>query len=948
MEKQIKSQLEIIDKSIKWVKKTDSMNGSKGDMAYDNLVDLRRQLKKKSYALEGNPAAAMYGESQVGKSYLISSLLSDIGTPFVIRNGDGNNYNFIEDINPPGGGSESTSLVSRFSADYEPEYSKFPIKAVLLSPADIVMVLCDSFYTDVKAIHDLVLKTESINETLSHLKGAYQNREPHQNVLEEDDILNIRDYFKSYLSKAGEVLNSNFFKEIPLLISKCLPHEWVEIFSLLWNKNEAISTLFSSLIKEHQKLQFATVVYLPITAMLYKNGTLLDVKRMKEIYFDHDGIESNYKKHTDVLIINEREENTISIEKSYLCALTAEIVFNIPKTLLKNKPFLKETDLLDFPGARGRMTHPENLIGTEIIPELLLRGKVAYLFNRYSDAEKINVLLFCAKHTDPVQRSMPELLNNWIEKIVGDTPEKRELFINKSIVPPLFIVGTWFNVNLQFDPQQDKKGNDSSMNYRWSQRFERTLADQLLKTDTYSWFEKWTTSKPLFQNIFLLRDFEKSESISHLYKGFNEFGEEKEVEEIKKYPDFQKDLKQSFVEFDFVKKHFKNPIESWDRAVSINEDGTSLIIQNLTIAANNIDTARIEKAQRELIHISNAISTELNKHYHDSNSDARIQKAKEIAGNIQVNLDIAFGKNPYFFGMMMKEFMLPQSEVYRIYLKKIRDIERRDVINLDQYSAIRLNVEGLNPSDNFETNLDRLKEHYEKPTKEACKAYFESEGIDLNELFYGNNDRVRNFSQMLANSLEAYWFDDYMEENKEKLSKILSKTDLKEIQTMLHTLFKKLKITKIIADRIRRYVDGYRNIEEVYEMISDISAEIINTFVNTIGIEYLTDSDLVDLKVANEKNNLGLVLEYGDLQFEQNTRNEAAQLLTRMGNLPELLNKNPLPKEDIKLLPNYRYYIKWYNSLKVGFVTVCDIPNYDVQANEQLKAIIEESMTIKY
>lgn len=948
MEKQIKSQLEVIDKSIKWVKKTDSMNGSKGDMAYDNLVDLRRQLKKKSYALEGNPAAAMYGESQVGKSYLISSLLSDIGTPFVIRNGDGNKYNFIEDINPPGGGSESTSLVSRFSADYQPEHSKFPIKAVLLSPADIVMVLCDSFYTDVKAIHDLVLKTESINETLNYLKNTYQNRELHQNVLEEDDILNIRDYFNSYLSKAGEVLNSNFFKEIPLLISKSQPHEWVEIFSLLWNKNETISTLFSSLIKEHQKLKFATVVYLPITAMLYKNGTLLDVKRMKEIYFDHDGIESNYKKHTDVLIIIEREKNTISIEKSYLCALTAEIVFNIPKTLLTNKPFLKETDLLDFPGARGRMTHPENLIGTEIIPELLLRGKVAYLFNRYSDAEKINVLLFCAKHTDPVQRSMPELLNNWIEKIVGDTPEKRELFVNKSKVPPLFIVGTWFNVNLQFDPQQDKKGNDSSLNYRWSQRFERTLADQLLKTDTYSWFEKWTTSKPLFQNIFLLRDFEKSESISHLYNGFNEFGEEKEVEVIKKYPDFQKDLKQSFVEFEFVKKHFKNPIESWDRAVSINEDGTSLIIQNLTIAANNIDTARIEKAQRELIHISNAILSELDKHYHDSDSDARIHKAKEIAGNIQVNLDIAFGKNPYFFGTMMKEFMLPQSEVYRIYLKKIRDIERRDVINLDQYSAIRLNVEGLNPSDNFETNLDRLREHYEKPTKEACKAYFESEGIDLNELFYGNNDRVRNFSQMLANSIEAYWFDDYLQESNETLSEILSKTDLQEIQMMLHTLFKKLKITKIIADRIRRYVDGYRNIEEVYEMISDISAEIINTFVNTIGIEYLTDSDLVDLKVANEKNNLGLILEYNDLQFEQNTRNEAAQLLTRMGNLPELLNKNPLPKEDIKLLPNYRYYIKWYNSLKVGFVSICDIPNYDVQANEQLKAIIEESMTVKY
>ena len=67
-----------------------------------------------------------------------------------------------------------------------------------------------------------------------------------------------------------------------------------------------------------------------------------------------------------------------------------------------------------------------------------------------------------------------------------------------------------------------------------------------------------------------------------------------------------------------------------------------------------------------------------------------------------------------------------------------------------------------------------------------------------------------------------------------------------------------------------------------------------------------------------------------------------------MGHLPELLNKNPLPKEELKLLPNYRSYIIWYDLLKAGFVTASGVPNYDPVANEKLGAIINECKTVEY
>ncbi|MBK6353098.1 MAG: hypothetical protein IPF46_06775 [Saprospiraceae bacterium] len=69
--------------------------------------------------MEDNPAAAMFGESQAGKSYLVSSLLSEEGIPFEIFDGTGEGYNFKDKINPYGNEHESTSVVTRFSTKYK-------------------------------------------------------------------------------------------------------------------------------------------------------------------------------------------------------------------------------------------------------------------------------------------------------------------------------------------------------------------------------------------------------------------------------------------------------------------------------------------------------------------------------------------------------------------------------------------------------------------------------------------------------------------------------------------------------------------------------------------------------------------------------------------------------------------------------------------------------------
>ena len=104
----INSQIAEIERSIAWAKKFD-----KSTFPVEELKEYRRRLKKIANALSENCSAAAYGESQVGKSYLMSSLLSTAESPFVIVN-NGKEYSFIDDLNPSGGNTSKTV----FTTDY--------------------------------------------------------------------------------------------------------------------------------------------------------------------------------------------------------------------------------------------------------------------------------------------------------------------------------------------------------------------------------------------------------------------------------------------------------------------------------------------------------------------------------------------------------------------------------------------------------------------------------------------------------------------------------------------------------------------------------------------------------------------------------------------------------------------------------------------------------------
>jgi hypothetical protein len=396
-----------------------------------------------------------------------------------------------------------------------------------------------------------------------------------------------------------------------------------------------------------------------------------------------------------------------------------------------------------------------------------------------------------------------------------------------------------------------------------------------------------------------------------------------------------------------VKRHFANPSESWNEATSINKDGTCLIIDKLTIAANNINNARREKTFAELNDISQKVLAELRKHFYSNDKDEKLQNAKETAGDIQHILADAFKADGIkLYGQLMKEFMLDEGTVLKLYREKIDDIKHRDVVNMDIYSTYRMLVPIIE-NDTVEGYFERLCSHFEKTTEERKQQFrieLETKKIDLEELINGNSDLIKNNAQQLAEALLEYWFAYVTLNDKHTVQQILSpegSSALQDITNMFRKLFKKLNIANKIAEKIRRYIDGHNKSDLPYEIIADISAELLNKCINTVGFEYLDKSEINDLQQANEKNNLGLILN----QSEDPKEKSVADLFTKIENWTDIIRSRP---EEMRTLPSYHNYLSWYNRLKIGFVSVCDIPNYDVAANEKLGCIIKECETIKY
>jgi hypothetical protein len=898
----------LMSSAAGWTK--DNLSLEEKELMLNSILETKSEIKTIEESVETKPVFALFGVSQVGKSYLVKNLLSS-GEKNLEINLPNENIDFLQSINPRGGGTESTGVVSRFTIDANIIHNDFPIKVKLLDTKDVLLIICDSFFSDIIKLESYP-SSETIETHLDNFKKSVANSTYEQTFLNEDHIYYLKKYFENYLERANpkavEFSKSEFWPVIADVISKIEPIRWVELFEIIWGGDKNFSELFRRVLNALAVLNYETTVYVNKSAIHRDEGKILDVMRVEGILDREELI--------TILLPNKQQ---ITIDVHLLSALTAEISMPLSPEVAKEKPFLNYTDLLDFPGARSRKPFEQSDLKRSTIPSLFLRGKVSYLFNKYSSNYEINNLLFCLFNRNNEVKEIPLLINDWIKRNVGENAEEREKRIGNSGTNPLFVVLTFYNETLKFNANSDQ----GELGEKWEKRFIRLFKEETV-TKANDWDDNWTISQQKFNSFYMLRDFQFSEDI---FAGYNSNGKELNIHADKL--EYYQRLEESFLKFPYVREHFKNPKEAWDESSSPNKDGSQRILNDLYPAANN--QIKTKNYTSKLSNFQKKTLDKLKVHYKTDDIQNQRKKAVEDGKKIASQLLNLFTSSGSKFGEFLSKLYISNTETYNFihenYLPASNDHTptREEVIirtfDLDLTKSVEENERMLIEKQNLQSQSD-------------LKKWLEEQNIDLSEVL--KNVHITAASTLVDGVLEIWKSKLDTQNFKEYANQGL---DLSAVKTITENLIQTFEIFGVRQELIHLFEKKTRLMRvsnDTDEYLASIITFYINDFVSNFGFNFMTD----------ERNELVL-------ELASSYKIDTTALLTRSKNIndQELINlfeedssSNILPVT----FPVVDHYKNFITKVQLILLSNCGFRKYNVEENNKLKEIIDNLGSLKF
>jgi len=604
---------------------------------FDGLdAELRRAgrfFRRCQRAAARKMCAGVFGPSQAGKSYLISALArDDKGT--LLADFGGAAHDFIGEINPEGG-KESTGLVTRFTMTRPESLPEgFPVQIRLLSELDLVKVLANTYYADCE--HRDVPDGKAISARLDAIEKLAGNGAGGVSL---DDLEELQEYLKRDFQAKPRVqeLNRSYWARAMQLGPKLGLEGRVQLYSLIWDEVEAFTGLLRLLAGALESLGQPDMAYASVNALIPRDKSIIDVALLSGLGEQDGG---------DGLEIVGQDGKRAVLPRAVVTALTAELTI-----VMRTRPddYFEHTDLLDFPGYRSRYKFDElrkELHKPGMLKELFLRGKVAYLFQRYSTERELNSMLLCIGPSNQEVQDLPGVVNNWIEVTHGQKPESR---YGKPAA--LFFVLT------KFDMEFEQKKGAPSVESRWDNRLHASLLDFFGKQ--YDWPTNWDGHKA-FDNMFLLRNPNfRFDAVLDISADGVERGVRPEQQGLVDA------LKSAFLGSALVAQHFENPQASWDAAMRLNDGGIGLIRERLRpLCSPDIKRRQLETSvQEQLERLVNRLRPFWQS---DDKEETRREKTRFAAHLLR---DI-FGKmaEPSYLGEFVSSLRVTDQELYDLYV----------------------------------------------------------------------------------------------------------------------------------------------------------------------------------------------------------------------------------------------------------------------------------------
>lgn len=654
--------------SDKWQKFShlcaDAKAWTKKNRVFDKSVDMRAdgviaKLDRCLYraALANNASSAkagigLFGESQAGKSYLVSILASDASGQMKIDFG-GRGYDFISEINPDGSGKEATGVVTRLSTSrYAIPDARYPVRLKLLSVCEIAKILINSFFCD---FSDIAAGYDIGTDIFNKIIGEFSSRKTSAPDAARNDVISLQEYLEKNFRHFAKKIPDEYWYCAKECVIGASARDMARFFSLLWGDSQngesclaEFTKLFERLAGALSSLDAQHEVFAPLESLLRK----IDGRDNPKIPI----INVDSLKKLDC-----REEDSMigviagGIEKrillSELSALTSELCLT-----LKNTPSSRavaDVDLLDFPGYRGRLnltSFAKTKSGVPDTASVFLRGKVAYLFEKFSSSYQVNSLIVCVASDKQVEVSMTKVITDWVLTNQGRTPEERSLH-----EPSILFALTKFDLRLT---SSIEKGGTA---FGESGLLGQTVLEKFGACD---WFKNWSGTesdpKPL-NNIFLLRKvgigntFISADPATKSEKSYRP-----------EFADIIAELKNNFLSDADVAQYIKNAASKWSSVMELNDGGMKSVTE--CIDALDCNMLRIRTLKALLCECSKTAISSLSQWESNIDREEAIKRKKECVAKTLVTLQ----KSNLLrrFGDLFAEFSLSDYDIRNVLLAK--------------------------------------------------------------------------------------------------------------------------------------------------------------------------------------------------------------------------------------------------------------------------------------
>ena len=842
---------------------------------FRDLVAKRLELRTRLETLNDNPGIAAYGESQKGKSYLMSNLLQDNGSPFMVLGPGGREYNYVSELNPPGDGQEATGVVTRFTSFRNaPERycAQYPVLMRVHRVHELAIILADSYHFDVTDYEQWLDK--ELEKMTAGLEAKYGERPEVQEIVVEDDIIAIKKYLQNYVNGAQLIYRSDYLDTLAGLIRRVRIDELPQVLAPLWHNQPEVTDLFCRLMDVLKRLDYASEIYLPMDAIEHKEDkprTIMSVQCLHGLYKD------DYQFRTDAYLrLPDGQLKAFrDFNRSHLSAVCREVVLKvedryldctmsyntemIPDDVRRRLPHLEfkrdllnHADLLDFPGARNReklfrrnLDKTDADTGEHNMIKLLLRGKIAYLFNHYNSAGALNVLMFCHDTDNVGVTEMYQVIEKWIDSYVGTTPAERAKTINKCDgVPPFFVISTKFNKDMVENNQDLNKNSDAALEQRWKNRFNILYKDVFHAGTDVEWFKSWNADRSKFNNIFVLRDFKYSSTGgvgSNIYSGFGP--QSPQEKEMAISEDHFQNMRRTYIDMlrndSILKGMVADPELSWDLSATINNDGSVYIIDQLTRVASRLPGLRYQQCDDLVNEIASQLVRLLDTIYINPKGKDPIRDAKRDIGTMRLAFDKAANSDNYFFGRLIESLQVTSRETYKVVQKTINDTTVTETVHgSHDWEILRKAIEGCCSK---EECIVVLMQRYGCQTEEELRDMTKNIGIDIDDIIGKRGSVSPRVSDVIAERAIEAWKGKINNAStaQRACGNVLDPTPFGILRGKMIKVSERYNLQKVIAGRIASLTD-VNNLSTVnqYE-VADTVAITINEFVKDWGYSYI-------------------------------------------------------------------------------------------------------------